>query len=173
MNFATMFSAIINMHTQADLDPQTLQRWMSRVLARVHSGVASGESPFAAAVPDHNGELLACENNTVQGQTMVSRHAEINALDSACRIMGSVQLDGCTLVSSGEPCPICAAAAATAKISTIVFGADCKTIGQAGYPTLGLPCVKFFDSIAAEARIIGGVGEVEARQLLLDHPLKS
>lgn len=50
-------------------------------------------------------------------------HAEINAIRSGCRRMKTRFLDGCTLFSTFEPCPMCTSAAIWAKIDSIVFGA--------------------------------------------------
>jgi DNA topoisomerase-1 len=57
-------------------------------LARVHCGAASGESPFAGSVHGRNGEPLACQNNTVQGQTMVSRHADVTQAGVLLQFLG-------------------------------------------------------------------------------------
>ena len=158
------------MQTQLEINSETMHRWMSTVLDQVRRGVAAGESPFAAAVYSGQGDRIVCENNTVRGETMVSRHAEINALDAACRALGTVELADHVLVSSGEPCPMCAAAAATAGVSAVVYGADCETISKAGYPTLGLSCKSFFQSIQCDIPIIGGIHKLQAGQLLLSHP---
>jgi len=158
------------MQTQFKLDREILQRWMSQVLQQVRRGVREGQSPFAAAIYSHSGDLVVCENNTVRGETMVSRHGEVNALDAACRTLGTVELAGYVLVSSGEPCPMCAAAAATAKVDAVVFGADCQTISEAGYPTLGLPCRSFFEAIDCDIQVIGGIYQDLASELLLNHP---
>jgi tRNA(Arg) A34 adenosine deaminase TadA len=56
-------------------------------------------------------------------QKTVLAHAELQALDDACKVLGSTDLSECTIYCSNEPCLMCAAAIFQAKIARIVIGA--------------------------------------------------
>ena len=146
------------------------ERWMDRILDVCREGVRDGQAPFAAAVVRHDGEIIATAHNTVRRSGQPSRHGEVNAIDSACRILDQPQLEGLVLVSTGEPCPLCAAMAAEVKIADIVFGAPRDVIEQAGYQTLGVDCKDLFHSIGQKVRIVRNVRYDQCRQLLLQNP---
>ncbi|MEC7714747.1 MAG: nucleoside deaminase, partial [Actinomycetota bacterium] len=59
-------------------------------------------------------------------------HAEVLAIRDAARKLGTSRLDGATLVSTLEPCPMCAGAALSARISRVVFGAEDPKAGALG-----------------------------------------
>lgn len=88
--------------------------------------------PIAAVVVDPGGQLLAGEVNRRGAGTDPTAHAEVAALRAAGAARGSWRLDGCTLVATLEPCPMCAGAAVSARISRIVFGAWNPEYGACG-----------------------------------------
>ena len=104
---------------------------MRRALARAREGVAAGQTPFGALIA--RGErVVACEHNAVWATTDSTAHAEVQAIRAACRALGTVDLSGCTIYSTCEPCPMCFAAIHWAHIATIVYGAsiaDAKALG--------------------------------------------
>jgi guanine deaminase len=104
---------------------------MRRALARAQEGVAAGQTPFGALIA--RGErVVACEHNAVWAATDSTAHAEVQAIRAACRTLGTVDLSGCIIYSTCEPCPMCFAAIHWAHISTIVFGAaiaDARALG--------------------------------------------
>jgi tRNA(Arg) A34 adenosine deaminase TadA len=151
------------------MDQQQLERWMRLVVDHAWQGCANNQSPFAAAIVTLDGERLAIETNTVALSNQPSRHGEVNAIDAACRSIGRVQLPEVWLISSGEPCPMCAAAAAIAGVKHIAFGAYRKTIEQAGYETLGLGLDDFLQNTTANIEFIGGIEEEACRRLLLEN----
>ena len=61
-----------------------------------------------------------------------SAHAEVLALRAAAEVVGSSRLDGATLVSTLEPCPMCAGAALMARVGRVVFGAEDPKTGATG-----------------------------------------
>ncbi|WP_442505580.1 nucleoside deaminase [Novipirellula sp. SH528] len=147
-----------------------LTEWMRTVVAKGWEGVQAGQNPFAAAVYSSQGEMLSCECNQVKQTGHPSRHAEVCAIDRACEKLQRTKLEDCVLISSGEPCPMCAAIAAMTRIPRIIFGAPASVIEQAGYGTLGLGCESFFDAAKPNAVIQGGILADECSQLLLENP---
>jgi len=88
--------------------------------------------PFGAAVIDAKGNVIAVESNLVLGSHDPTAHAEINAIRQACRILGTHDLNGCTLYASSYPCPMCLGAVMWANIKTVYYGCrpeDAAAIG--------------------------------------------
>jgi guanine deaminase len=83
---------------------------------------------FGTVIVDRNGEILAEGANRVVAENDPTWHGEMEAIRKACKKLGSFKLDGCTLYSSAECCPMCAAAAYWAGIKKIFYAA---TVGDA------------------------------------------
>ncbi len=71
-----------------------------------------------------DGAVVARRHNEREHQGDPTAHAELLALRDAAAAVGSSRLDGATLVSTLEPCPMCAGAALLARVQRVVFGAD-------------------------------------------------
>ena len=69
-------------------------------------------------------ELLAVSSNTRQTERNVLGHAEIKAIDEACKKIGDWRLNECTLFVTLEPCAMCSGAIAESRIGTVVYGAS-------------------------------------------------
>ena len=70
-----------------------------------------GDGPFGALVLNEQNDIIARAGNTTSTENSVTYHAEINAIQQAEYNRGKGKLKGCTLISSAEPCPMCADAA--------------------------------------------------------------
>jgi len=107
------------------------EKYMLMVIAKAKEGIDVGQSPFAACIVK-DGEVIACEHNAVWENTDITSHAEINAIRRACKLLNTIDLTGCVIYSTCEPCPMCFTACHWAKISRIVYGArieDSKAFG--------------------------------------------
>ena len=80
---------------------------------------------FGTVIVDKNGQILAEGANRVVAENDPTWHGEIEAIRKACKKVGSFKLTGCTLYSSAECCPMCAAAAYWAGIEKIYYAATC------------------------------------------------
>jgi len=135
--------------------------WMRRALALAGRAQAQGEVPVGALVV--RGETVLGEGwNRPIGSHDPTAHAEIIALRAAALAAGDYRLGGTTLYVTLEPCPMCAAAMAHARIARLVFGAWDLRQGAAG---------SAFNLVAADAlnhRIdaFGGVLSDECGALL-------
>ena len=83
---------------------------------------------FGTVIVNKDGEILAEGANRVVAENDPTWHGEMEAIRKACKKVGSFKLDDCTLYSSAERCPMCAAAAYWAGIKKIYFAA---TVGDA------------------------------------------
>ena len=88
--------------------------------------------PFGAAVIAENGEILAVTSNSVLRDNDPTAHAEVNAIRTACKKIGSYDLGGCVLYTTAYPCPMCLSAIIWANIKKVYFGCrpeDAEHIG--------------------------------------------
>lgn len=97
---------------------------MDAALAEARAAAARGEVPVGAVVVAPDGRIVASAGNRTRELSDPTAHAEILALRAACRAAGSERLPGHALWVTLEPCPMCAAAIALARIARLHYGAD-------------------------------------------------
>ena len=91
-----------------------------------------GEVPVGAAIVDASGQVVAVEGNRTRELHDPTAHAELLAIRAACAATGSERLGGHDLYVTLEPCAMCAAAIAAARIARVYYGAsDPKSGGVA------------------------------------------
>ena len=137
---------------------------MPKLLAIAKVAAERGEVPIAAAIVGADGVAVATYHNEVEQRRDATAHAELLAIQMACRKLGRKYLEDYTLVVTLEPCAMCATAAAHAKIGKIIFGAyDLKGGGvEHGARIFTQPTCHH------SPEIIGGVMEAECGALLTD-----
>ena len=110
---------------------------MHLALIEARTAAARGEVPVGAVILDGNGAILARAGNRGRELSDPTAHAEILAIRAACAALGSERLTGCDLYVTLEPCPMCAAAIAAARIARLYYGAaDSKSGGVAHGPRI-------------------------------------
>ncbi len=109
------------------------KHFMSRAIAIAKKGMESNEGgPFGAIIVNKQGEIIGEGNNRVTSTNDPTAHAEVVAIRDACKNVDSFQLEGCTIYTSCEPCPMCLGAIYWARPERIVFAAareDAAAIG--------------------------------------------
>ena len=85
--------------------------------------VANGGGPFGAVIV-RDGEVVATGANRVTANNDPTAHAEVTAIRAACQKEGNFKLEGCTIYTSCEPCPMCLSAIYWAGLSRICFGCN-------------------------------------------------
>ena len=90
-----------------------------------------GDIPIGAIVV-LNDEVLSSRHNERELQNDPTAHAEMLAIRDAAKALGTSRLDGAILVSTLEPCPMCAGAALLARVSKVIFGAEDPKAGALG-----------------------------------------
>lgn len=98
-----------------------------------------GDAPYGAAIVK-DGEIAIAAHNTVKRDRDPSAHAEMNAIRLLAKKLNSTSLEGYTLYTTCEPCPMCATACIWAGISEIVIGASIKDLMELGVPQIDLSC---------------------------------
>ena len=104
---------------------------MQRALELARSAEAEGEVPVGAVVVRDDAVIGAGWNRPIASRDPTA-HAEILALRQAAASAGDYRLGGATLYVTLEPCPMCAAAMAHARVARLVFGAFDPRQGAAG-----------------------------------------
>ncbi len=106
---------------------------MRVALAEAESAELAGEVPVGALVVAPDGEtILGRGNNQVLRLSDPTAHAEIVALREAGRTLRNYRLAGCTLISTLEPCAMCAGALLHARLARLVYGAPDPKAGACG-----------------------------------------
>ena len=105
---------------------------MPLALTEARAAAARGEVPVGAVVIGPDGTVLARAGNRTRELQDPTAHAEILAIRAACAQLGSERLTDCALYVTLEPCAMCAAAIAAARIARLYYGAaDPKSGGVA------------------------------------------
>jgi tRNA(Arg) A34 adenosine deaminase TadA len=98
----------------------TDKRFMQQAIDLSIENVANGGGPFGAVIV-RDGEVVATGVNRVTANNDPTAHAEVSAIRAACQKEGSFKLEGCTIYTSCEPCPMCLSAIYWAGLSRICF----------------------------------------------------
>lgn len=109
----------------------TDDEFMAIALEEARAALDHDDVPVGAIVVI-DGEIVARRHNEREQLRDPTAHAETLALRDAATAVGSSRLDGATLVSTLEPCPMCAGAAWLARVGRVVFGADDIMAGALG-----------------------------------------
>lgn len=129
---------------------------MERAIAEARAAIASGQTPFGAVIVSADGTLLAAGHNRVWATLDPTAHAEIMAIRLAAAEQHSIDLSGCLLYSTCEPCPMCMAAIHWARLETVVYGATIADAAAAGFNELRLPARELIERGGSRVRIESG-----------------
>jgi tRNA(Arg) A34 adenosine deaminase TadA len=105
---------------------------MRLAIRKTQEGIAAGQTPFAAVLAK-GGAVVAATYNTVWLTCDPTAHAEVNCIRAAAAALETIDLSGCELFSTTEPCPMCLSAIHWAKITRVVFGATIADAAAAGF----------------------------------------
>ncbi len=105
--------------------------FMEKALELAQEAAQEGEVPVGCVIV-RKGQIVATGRNRREGDKNALAHAEIQAIDEACRKLGGWRLWECTLYVTLEPCPMCAGAIVNARIPRVVYGASDKKCGACG-----------------------------------------
>ena len=107
---------------------------MGLALEEARKAAALGEVPVGAVVA-RSGEVVAAAHNTRETEKNALHHAELLAIDAACKKLGGWRLWECELFVTLEPCPMCAGAIINSRIRRVVYGAADTKAGCCGSVT--------------------------------------
>ncbi len=105
---------------------------MRRALALAERAAEAGDVPVGALVVSASGEVLGEGWNLREADGDPTAHAEVVAIRAAASRLGTWRLEGCTLVVTMEPCPMCAGAVVLSRVARVVLGAWDPKLGACG-----------------------------------------
>ncbi|MDR4509083.1 MAG: nucleoside deaminase [Candidatus Brocadiaceae bacterium] len=111
------------------------EKFMRLAIEKAKQGIVTGQTPFGACITRDN-EIISCVHNHVWKDTDITAHAEIHAIREACKKLHTVDLTGCVMYATCEPCPMCFSACHWARISRIVYGARIEDAKDCGFHEL-------------------------------------
>ena len=135
--------------------------FMQKAICLAKKAYKKGEVPIGAIIV-LNGKIIAKAYNKRETKQQATAHAEVLAIQKACKKLKTFRLNDCTLYVTLEPCVMCAGAIINARVGKVVFGAYDKKFGCSGslYNLLG---DKKFNH---HPEVVGGVMEEECSKLL-------
>lgn len=139
-------SAIISAANMTDKD------YMQQAIEKTREGIQAGNSPFGTAIVK-DGKVIACAHNTVWPDTDPTAHAEVNAIRQAARTLGTIDLTGCVLYTTCEPCPMCLSAIHWARIDRCVYGATIADADTSGFNELHVDAKKLAELGGSTLRV--------------------
>src|SRR3954451_11177901 len=134
---------------------------MRRALDLAAEAAADGEVPVGAVVTLGD-EVVAEARNAMRGSLDPTAHAEMEAIRAAAAKLGSSRLDDCTLWVTLEPCAMCAAAIAIARLKALRFAAE----DPKGGGVVHGPHIFTQPTCHHRPDVLGGIGEAEAAEQL-------
>ena len=107
------------------------EKFMRAALEQAALAAREGEVPVGAVVVK-DGEIIAVGRNRREVGRNALAHAELEAIDGACKALGGWRLWQCDLYVTLEPCPMCTGAIINARIRRLVYGASDRKAGSCG-----------------------------------------
>lgn len=137
---------------------------MRRALEQARRAAEAGEVPVGAVLAAPDGRLLAEAHNAPLRRHDPTAHAEVLALRRAGVALGNYRLGGCVLVVTLEPCAMCAAALAHARLAGVVYGAADRLAGAVS------SCAELLDAPFFNHRVwhMGGICSEACAAVLRD-----
>ena len=138
-------------------------KFMKIALNEAKKALNNDEVPIGAVIVK-DGEVIAKSYNKRNKKGIATAHAEINAINTACKKLGDWRLDSCDIYVTLEPCPMCAGAILNSRIRKVYFGAYEQKSGA----VLSNYKILFGNSLNHNAEVEGGVLEEECSKILKD-----
>jgi tRNA(adenine34) deaminase len=137
------------------------EAYMRRALELAAQCITDGDVPVGCVIAAPDGRIVGEGRNRREVDGLATAHAEVEAINMACKTLGSWRLSGCTLYVTLEPCPMCAGAIINARIDEVRYGAREEKSGCCG-SVLNL----FEERFNHHPRIYGGLLLQDCQALL-------
>lgn len=137
--------------------------YMGKALAQADIAAAVGEIPIGAVIV-YEKKVIARAYNLRETLPCATAHAELLAIEKACRTLGRWRLTGCSLYVTVEPCPMCAGAIVNSRLDRLVYGCDDPKAGA----VRSLFHVVDNPSLNHRVEVISGVRAAECAQKMKD-----
>ena len=136
--------------------------YMREALVLAREAYEAGEVPVGCVIVK-NGQIIGRGRNRREEKQSALSHAELEAIEDACRTTGGWRLQGCQLYVTLEPCPMCAGGIISARIPEVYYGAKDEGFGAVG-SILNL----FEENFRHHPKVIGHILEADCKAILQD-----
>lgn len=139
-------------------------QYMEMAIEEAKNAFELDETPIGALIV-HEGKVIgrACNRRNTDKNSLA--HAEIMAIDEACKHIGDWRLEECTIYITLEPCPMCAGAIVQARIPRVVYGASSPKAGFGG----SVINILQMEELNHRCEVIRGICEEESSSLLKEY----
>ena len=138
------------------------EAYMRRALELAQQCIPDGDVPVGCVIVSPDGTIVGEGRNRREADGLATAHAEVQAINMACKALNTWRLSDCTLYVTLEPCPMCAGAIINARIAEVRYGAREEKSGCCG-SVLNL----FEERFNHHPRIYGGLLLQECQALLI------
>jgi tRNA(adenine34) deaminase len=132
-----------------------MDRFMLMAVEEARESLREGNCGFGAVVV-RGDEVIARAHDAEKTEQDPTAHAEMRAIRMAAARLGR-DLEGCAIISTHEPCPMCATAIVWSGISRLIFGFSIREAIQQGRRRIDLPCREIFERAGKAVTIVEGV----------------
>jgi len=123
-----------------------------------------GDAPYGAVIVKDN-QVIAKAHNTARQDSDPSAHAEMNVIRSLTARLHNPSLEGYTIYTTGEPCPMCASACVWTGISEIVYAASIQDLIEANQSQINISCEEVIAKGFREIKVTKGLLKAECLEL--------
>jgi guanine deaminase len=123
-----------------------------------------GDAPYGAVIVKDN-KVVAVGHNTVRQDNDPSAHAEINVIRSLTAKIKNPSLEGYSIYTTGEPCPMCATACVWSGISEIVYGASIQDLISVKQSQIDISCEEVIAKSFRNIKVTKGILKNECLEL--------
>ena len=137
------------------------KKFMLEAIKQAKKAAAIGETPVGAVIVQ-NGKIIARGYNKRETKKNALLHAEISAINKACKKLGGWRLPSCEMYVTLEPCPMCSGAIINSRINKVYFGAYDTKSGCCG------SVINLFEKglFNHDVEVVGGVLKEECANIL-------
>ena len=144
------------------------ETFMRMAIEKAREGIKKDQSPFGACIVGNNEKVVSIAHNEVWQTTDSTAHAEVQAIRYACKKLKTINLSGCSLYSTCEPCPMCFSAIHWARIDTIYFGVHIEDAQKTGFNELSISNESMKSMSGSTIKIYSGLRADEVKNLFAE-----
>jgi tRNA(adenine34) deaminase len=143
--------------------PVNHEKYMKSALELARRAMDEGEVPVGCVIVDADGVIVGSGYNRREKERNALAHAELEAINEACKKLDDWRLSGCSLYVTLEPCPMCAGAIINARLPKVFYGAKEEQSGSCG-SVINL----FMERFGHSPQVTGGILEQECSALMTE-----
>ncbi|MFH1458885.1 MAG: nucleoside deaminase [Candidatus Omnitrophota bacterium] len=130
--------------------------FMQKAISEAKTGIMREQAPFGACIVLKN-KAISSGHNQVWQNTDITAQAELIVIRRACAQLKTINLSGCIIYSTCEPCPMCFSACHWSRLSAVVYGASIKDARKNGFNELDISNAQIKRITKTRIKIIPGI----------------